>query len=298
MATEFWIELRGAKYDANSGWHCSALTLPGAQITKIVVAGDERPMSQFTVDAAQIRFVTRPISVPDGAAKITLRKRLVPLDSAVAAALITAAGTVFGSWISWAKVESPPEQQGSSPLLAPTAALALSAPTQIASSAASIGPGATADPNITPPLPGVATSPQAARCPSPPKPDVKQAPNPYTVEVAQGVNPNVPFHEVDKAAREAADALGDQWKLYLSTSPNDQDFRAVDGIPRRVYVARWYGLSRNVAEGICCYLDGRNWTANDGSVLRHCIPSPQSRKPKSSKTESPATAPSISASGG
>lgn len=101
LATEFWIELRGNKYDPNSGWHCSALTLPGAEITKIVVGGDEKPLTNFTVDAAQVRFVNAPNPVPDGAAKVTLRKRLITIDTAIVVALIGLVGTLLSSWFSY-----------------------------------------------------------------------------------------------------------------------------------------------------------------------------------------------------
>jgi len=46
MGTDFWVELRGTRYDAVVGWHCSALSLPKAELKKIIIGNEEKPLAR------------------------------------------------------------------------------------------------------------------------------------------------------------------------------------------------------------------------------------------------------------
>jgi hypothetical protein len=78
------------------------LTLAGAKVTRIVVAGAEEPLALFQFDAAHVRYTQQaPDPVPDAAAKITLEKRLVPIDTPIIVAVIGLLGTISTGWVAY-----------------------------------------------------------------------------------------------------------------------------------------------------------------------------------------------------
>jgi hypothetical protein len=102
VSSKFCVDMMGAKYDPNCGWQCSALNLPGAQPTKVVINGAELPLTTFEFDAGQIRFKgTLPSPVPDALIFIALDKRLVTMDTAILASIITLVGTMVTAWVTY-----------------------------------------------------------------------------------------------------------------------------------------------------------------------------------------------------
>ncbi len=100
METKFWIELRGTKYDRNTGWNCAALALPRARVTSIVVDGTERALSDFKMDGPWIRFAgPPPETVPNGAALVRIDRMLVRVDTAIVVAVIGMLGSLGAAWL-------------------------------------------------------------------------------------------------------------------------------------------------------------------------------------------------------
>jgi hypothetical protein len=70
------------------------------------VAGDEKPLTNFTFGAAHVRFVNAPEHIPDAAAMITLKKKLVTIDSTIVVACIGLLGTIASSVIAYSSGKS------------------------------------------------------------------------------------------------------------------------------------------------------------------------------------------------
>lgn len=123
--SEFWVDLRGTAYQANIGWACSALTLPGAIASTFMVANQEMAATLFVVDAGHLRYrAPLPNPIPDVAVKIALTKRLVTLDATIVVALIGLVGTLVTAYLttrggSDKNVTAPPEPSNSFCVLRP-----------------------------------------------------------------------------------------------------------------------------------------------------------------------------------
>jgi hypothetical protein len=285
---KFRLTLGPPDWEQNTGgWRCAALRIPSAQVDTVWSAGTVIDSVQYQVDREQhlIRWaqanppaeIAVGISVDNNlstAEELEKKKLKWSAGASIIGALFGASATlIVGYWTS----------HKSSPEPVPTATLSA---TTFPSTSASSAPPST-----------LSAAPTARRCPNPPKPDVKVAVEPYVVEVAQAMSQDVPFYTVNRVAQEAADKLGDRWKASLATAPNEKSLRDIDETERMVFVGRWYGLSRGVAEGMCCYLEERGWTGVDASVLKHCIPAQQPVTPRVPKAGSSAgSPPSASAS--
>jgi hypothetical protein len=92
---EFWVKLAGANHDQNTGWHCSALTIPSSRVATIVIDGKTRALDDFKIGGSTIRLTGElPKPVPDAAVLISVDRKLVRFDQAVVAAVIGMIGTL------------------------------------------------------------------------------------------------------------------------------------------------------------------------------------------------------------
>ncbi len=269
---QFRLTLRRADWeDLTSGWRCSALRIPTAEVETVWSAGEVVDSARYRVEPGQqlLRWTAQPVpneivvgiavsgSLPTAERLERLEKSKVKwaFAATIGGALIGATATALVALVGQSKL--PPANNST------TAATSISTTAGAAQSNSS----------LSAPTPSSSTpSPRRFLCPDPPPPDVKLSTEPYIVEVAQATSQEVPFHEVNKVALAAADKLGDRWKTHLVASPGEKAYRRVDETQRSVYVARWYGLSRSAATGMCCYLDEHDWNGEIGPIKKHCIP--------------------------
>lgn len=134
MSESFWLELSSARYQPNTGWNCSALTLPGAVLETILVGGTPTPESNFVIGDGRIRFLAPPASIPDVALKVSLRKRLVTIDTTIVVAVIGLVGTVLTAVLTRAATASTakPIAKPRMCVLRPTRITGLANPDQVA----------------------------------------------------------------------------------------------------------------------------------------------------------------------
>jgi hypothetical protein len=135
---------------------------------------------------------------------------------------------------------------------------------------------ATAAPGSLPTVPSASVSTTAAipvtPAPSchPPKfpPPVAEG-HPYCIEIARGNTPEVSPDRVFDLARRAQKELG----VYWAGNPPAKANRIIPvngGAHELVRVARWYGVSRPVAESVCDFMECRNWSGVEAGVEKVC----------------------------
>ena len=136
-----------------------------------------------------------------------------------------------------------------------------------AASQTSPAPTATPSSPATPMPSNKDVAPPACKPPRYPNPSEEQ--HPYCIEIARGADPDVTAERVFDVARTAQKELG----VYWAGNPPAKSNRIMPvngGAQQLVRVARWYGVSRPVAESVCDFLTCRNWTGSDGRVDKVC----------------------------
>jgi hypothetical protein len=121
-------------------------------------------------------------------------------------------------------------------------------------------------------VPTTAPTPVTSAAPScrPPRypPPIAEG-HPYCIEIARADNPDVSADRVFDLGRKAQKELG----VYWAGNPPAKANRVMPvngGAHQLVRVARWYGVSRPVAESVCDFLACRNWSGTEHGVEKVC----------------------------